>query len=128
MALTIDDVLRDLPRAAPETKVASLSIEGPVTYGALTRKLAELVRAIPEPEITWASLYAVKTAGFRSAPPAVESYSTEVDESLPGAPLRKIANTVRNHETMRAVSFFQKNAAALRAIRGLTLLREQVSR
>ena len=128
MALTIDDVLRDLPRAAPSTKVASLSTEGPVTYGALTRKLAELVRAVPEPEITWTSLYAVKMAGFRSSAPEVALSEDDVDETLPGAPLRKLANAVRDQENVRAVEFFEKNAAALRAIRGLTLLREQVSK
>jgi hypothetical protein len=128
MALTIDDVLRELPRAPVTTKVASPSIEGPVTYGGLTRKLAELLRNVPEPEVSWTSLYAVKAAGYRSSPPRAATHATAVNESLPGAPLRKLANAVRDQENVRAVSFFQKNASALKAIRGLTLLREQVSR
>lgn len=128
MALTIDDVLRELPRAVVTTKVASPSIEGPVTYGGLTRKLAELLRNVPDPEVSWTSLYAVKMAGYRSSPPRAATHAAAVDENLPGASLRKLANAVRDQENVRAVSFFQKNASALKAIRGLTLLREQVSR
>jgi hypothetical protein len=128
MALTIDDVLRDLPRAPAATKVASAALEGPITYGGLARKLAELLRNVPEPEVSWTSLYAVKAAGYRSAPPMAPTHATDVDETLPGAPLRKMANAVRDQENVRAVAFFQKNANALKAIRGLTLLREQVSR
>jgi hypothetical protein len=127
MPLTIDDVLRDLPRAPATVKVASVLGDGPVTYGAMARKLAELVRAVPEPEVSWASLYAVKEAGYRASfrAPATD---LEVDESRPGAPLRKLAHTIRQQDNLRAVQLFQKSAAALKAIRGLTLLRERTSR
>jgi hypothetical protein len=127
MPLTIDDVLRDLPRAPATVKIASALGDGPVTYGAMARKLAELVRAVPDPEVSWASLYAVKEAGYRASlrAPVTE---IEVDESQPGAQLRKLAHTIRQQDNLRAVQLFQKSASALKAVRGLTLLRERTSR
>ena len=128
MALTIDEVLNDLPRAPGRAKTAHATLSGPVTYGSLTRKLAALVREVPEPVISWESLYAVKTAGYRSPAPSPGVHSTDDDDTRPGAPLRKMASVVRGYEDARAVAFFEKNAQALKAVRGLTLLRELVSR
>lgn len=128
MALTIDEVLRDLPKAPSSTKVASeLSAEPlPTTHAGMVRKLAELVRTLPEPQLSWGSLYAVKEAGYRSPPPSFVAEAPNAEDSGPGAPLRKMAATLRDYENVRAVAFFEKNATALRAIRGLTLLRERV--
>jgi hypothetical protein len=128
MALTIDEVLRDIPRAPAQAKVAAdlASVEGPVTHAGLARKLAELTRSIPEPQVSWASLYAVKQAGYRNSPPSFSLEDADDSDERPGAPLRKLASAVRNYENVRAGEFFQKNANALKAIRGLTLLRERV--
>ena len=127
MALTIDDVLRTLPKAPESTKVAETSFEGSATYGGLVRKLAELVRNTPEPELSWTSLNAVKEAGYRSLAPRADEVEDDFEDQRPGAPLRKMANAVRNFENRRATAFFEKNAAALKAIRGLTLLRERMT-
>ena len=98
----------------------------PSSYGGMVRKLAELVRAIPEPEVSWASLYAVKEAGYRTPAPLVEVNDSDEGEGR-GAPLRKMANEIRNFENLRAASLFEKSANALKAIRGLTLLRERMT-
>lgn len=126
MGLTIDDVLRDLPRAPQATKVAELAPEEARTYGGLVHKLASLLRDIPEPEISWASLNAVKVAGYRSTPPRTVKVRAKVAGDAPGDDLREMAAAVRNLKNEQAVEFFHKNAAALKAIRGLTLLRERV--
>lgn len=128
MPLTIDEVLRDIPRAPAQTKVAEAlsTYEGPVTHAGLARKLAELVRSLPEPQVSWESLYAVKQAGYRNPPPSFVAEVSDDNDERPGAALRKVAAAVRNYENVRAGEFFQKNANVIKAARGLTLLRERV--
>lgn len=122
---TLDEVLRTLPRAPrPATKTASAL---PETVSGQVRALAGALRDLPEPQITWASLNAVKTAGFRSPPPAPPAREVPGDDDRPGTPLRKLAHAVRSAEDSRAVRLFEKSALALRAVRGLTLLRERIS-
>jgi len=128
MALTLDEVLRGLPRAPATVKVAGAEGGRPASYAAATRKLAALIREIPEPEVSWASLNAVKVAGYRNPPPPLAQVSMDAEDARPGAPLRKIAQLLRTQEDARAVHLFEKSATALKAIRGLTLLRERVTR
>lgn len=122
---TLDEVLRTLPRAArPASKTASVL---PETVSGQVRALAGALRDLPEPQITWASLNAVKSAGFRSPPPSPAAQEAPKDDDRPGASLRKLAHAVRSAEDSRAVQLFEKSALALRAVRGLTLLRERIS-
>jgi len=125
---TLAEVLQSLPRvdggeAAHVTKTAARN-----SYGDHVRALAEAIRQVPEPQISLASLNAVKTAGFRNAPPEIAGVDAEVDNTLPGAPLRKLASAARVVEDERAVLLYKKSALALRAMRGLTLLRERIAR
>ena len=71
---------------------------------------------------------AVKVAGYRNPPPPLAQVSMDAEDARPGAPLRKIAQLLRTQEDARAVHLFEKSATALKAIRGLTLLRERVTR
>jgi hypothetical protein len=126
MALTLDEVLRGLPRAPATVKVAGAEGGRPATYAAATRKLAALIREIPEPEVSWA-----RGGGglrYRNPPPPLAQVSMDAEDARPGAPLRKIAQLLRTQEDARAVHLFEKSATALKAIRGLTLLRERVTR
>jgi len=122
---TLDETLRTLPRASrPTTKTASVL---PESLAGQVRALAGALRDLPEPRITWGSLNAVKMAGFRSPPPAPPAREVPEDDDRPSAPLRKLAHAVRSAEDLRAVQLFEKSALALRAVRGLTLLRERIS-
>jgi hypothetical protein len=127
MALTIDDVLRDLPKAPGLAKQADLTPVEAQSYGGLIQKLASVLRDLDAPEVTWESLYAVKLAGYRANAPRAALLRTDPDDDRPGAPLRKMAAAVRNFENQQATAFFYKNAAALKAVRGLTLLRERIA-
>lgn len=121
--LTIDEALKGLPRATQVTKTATVTHAD--TPAGFARALAGALRQSPEPEVSWASLNAVKTAGFRTAPPALPVREAPADDERAGTALRKLAHAVRCSEDARAVQFFEKNACALRAVRGLTLLRER---
>jgi hypothetical protein len=122
---TLEEALRTLPRTTVrKPKIASTVPETPAEQ---IRALANALRELPEPTITWQSLNAVKTAGFRSPPPRPSLQEIPEDSDHPGALLRKLAHAIRTTEDLRAVKLFEKSALALRAIRGLTLLREQVS-
>lgn len=126
---TLAEVLQGLPRvsggeAVRRTKTASALN----TYGDHARALAAAIRQVPEPQVSWASLNAVKTAGFRNPPPELGDFHPEVDDALPGAPLRKLANAARAAEDARAVQLYKQSSLALRAVRGLTLLRERIAR
>ena len=122
---TLDEVLRTLPRAPEQTTKTASAL--PDSVSGQVRAVAETLRALPDPEISWASLNAVKTAGFRSAPPSLPDSVFPEDDERPGAPLRKLAHAVRCVENTRAVQLFEKSALALRAVRGLTLLHERIS-
>lgn len=123
--LTLDEALRNLPRAPSRaTKTASVVPDSPAGQ---VRALAEAVRAIPAPRVTWASLNAVKEAGFRQAPPTPPTRDAPVEDDRAGLPLRKLAHALRCEEDARAVHLYKQSALALRALRGLTLLRERIS-
>jgi hypothetical protein len=123
--LSLSDTLdRIHARPAPVQKTAASTM----STSAALRQLGSLLEQLPEPTVTFDSLYVVKEAGFRSVPAPQFTPSPVIDESKPGAPLRKLAHAVRGIEEAQAVAFFEKNARILRALRGLTLLREQASR
>jgi len=88
-------------------------------------KLAALLRQLPEPEVTFESLYAVKEANLSAFTP--ELPAAPIDLGTPGDSLRKLAHACRCEEVARMTRFHEKNARALRAIRGLTLLQERVN-
>lgn len=85
------------------------------------RKLASELRELAEEPITFDDLYAVKAAGEAPAMPVI-------DEDKPGAALRKLAHDVRVAGHAHDVQRFEKVALARRAVRGLTLLNERISR
>lgn len=122
----LDDVLKDCAPVAVATKTASISLPAKgASLQELMHKVAETLRTVPEPVVTMESLYAVKEAGFRdSCPSQPELRAPEATGA--GAPLRKLAHVVRTFEQERLVRFHEKNAQTLRALRGLTLLRERV--
>lgn len=123
---SLEEVLRTLPRAQKtSTKTAA---SAPQTTADHVRAVAGALREIPEPAVSWGSLNAVKEAGFRSAPPSLpEPGPTPSEDTQPGADLRKLAQAVRTLEDQRALQVFEKSALALRAVRGLTLLRERTA-
>ena len=88
-------------------------------------KLASLLRQLPEREVTFESLYAVKEAGLLEFAPELPAAPASLEKA--GDPLRKLAHACRCEEVARMRRFHEKNAQALRAIRGLTLLQEQVN-
>ena len=122
---TLDEVLSSLPRASVWASKTASAL--PESVGGQVRALADAMRALPEPPISWASLNAVKTAGFRSAPPVPPTRELNADDARPGTSLRKLAHAVRSAEDANAVRLFEKSALALRAVRGRTLLRERIS-
>lgn len=85
------------------------------------RSLAGALSQAPVEPITLEDLYAVKTAGEAPVAPVI-------DETKAGAPLRKLAHAVQVLEHSREVERFEKIAALRRAVRGLTLLNERVSK
>lgn len=126
---TLAEVLQSLPRAIGSEPARLTKTASPRnTYGDHVRALAEAVRQLPEPQLSWSVLNAVKTAGFRNPPPVGEYDNLAVDDTRPGAPLRKLANAARAMEDERAIQLYKKASLALRAVRGLTLLRERIAR
>jgi len=107
---SLDDALFDL----------SLRPQGRSKSAELRDLAGALSRAQQEP-VTFEDLYAVKTAG--EAPEAPSG-----DDALPGAPLRKLAHAVRVAEHTLETERLEKVATLRRAVRGLTLLNERVSK
>lgn len=120
--LTLDEVLKSLPKKEV-VKTASTFTQ---TNEGFVKSLAEATRSIPDVSVSWSSMNAVKNAGFRSPPPSLVFLDSTVDDEKPGTPLRKLAHALRHVDNERAVQLFEKTALALRAIRGLTLLKEKV--
>jgi len=121
---TIDRLLR-AEQTGPAVKTASHA--APVTTaGAGLRELVGRIREAGAQELTYGHLHAVKTAMVR--PPEEESapssgYSPKSDnEQAEG--LRKLAFQLRQTAEAQDTGLFVKAAYALKAQRGLMLLRE----
>lgn len=101
-------------------KTAAKAPEAPLSPMA---KVAQALRTAPEPELTFDVLHVVKTAMVRGVPLEIPAFQPRPDD---GNPLRKVANALRaeDHEAHR--SLLAKGAHALKAERGLMLLRELV--
>ena len=101
-------------------KTAARSPETPLSPMA---KLAQALREAPDLELTFDVLHVVKTAMVRGVPLEIPAFQPHPDD---GNPLRKVANALRaeDHEAHQAL--LAKGAHALKAERGLMLLRELV--
>lgn len=120
---TIDRLLR-AERTEPAVKTASVS--APTTKaGAGLRELAGRLKQANTPSLTYAHLHAVKTAMVNppeetAAAPVYEPKS----QNAQAEGLRKVAFELRQAAEAEEARVFVKAAYALKAQRGLMLLRE----
>lgn len=124
MTTRLLDTLRRI-EAAPALRAKTAAEAAPPrepSEGELLRKVAEVLRARPDPEVTDADLYAV----LKVAEEAPRLAPLAVDGSRPSDQLRKLAYALRAADAQERDARLEKAAHMIRAAQALTLLRDRV--
>lgn len=124
--VTLDAAFAQVLAEAAAPKLAEAPKPASTPLGSDLRKIAEVLRTAPEPEVGWDHLHRVKEAAFelclpRPSRPALEPLTGNVPDDL-----HKIAAALRAEGDDQDRRLMEKAGHMIVAAKGLTILRDKL--